>query len=58
MTDVWFITFALKIKNETQYFSKNLNIEINNSVKTYNNPEYAKISDDNEKKIIICLPNW
>ena len=27
-------------------------IEINNSVKTYNNPEYAKISDDNEKKII------
>jgi hypothetical protein len=27
-------------------------LEINNSVKTYNNPEYAKISGDNEKKII------
>jgi hypothetical protein len=52
--------------DDNEYISMNINeitqksmeklkenlLEMNNSVKTYNNPEYEKISNENEKKII------
>jgi hypothetical protein len=38
-------------KKSMEKLKENL-LEMNNSVKTYNNPEYEKISNENEKKII------